>query len=100
VVIGIRSDKSQKFHKFDLVSNDEGIIGEIKSSKFSNETTGKAGYTTTRKARLIEALFYLSRVKAHTKLLILTDKDLFEQFKKDMDGLLSADIKIIHVNVT
>lgn len=102
LVIGYKADKTPRYHKFDIVSDDKSydkkVIGEVKSYKFLNETTGKAGYTTTRKARLIEALFYLSKVKAKTKLLALTDKELCEQFKKDMDGLLSSDIQIIYID--
>lgn len=99
LVIGYRADKTPQYHKFDIVSKGKKIIGEIKSYKFSNETTGKAGYTTTRKARLLATLFYLNKVEAQTKLLVLTNKELFEAFKKDMEGLLTPNIKIIHVDV-
>ncbi len=97
LVIGYRADRTPQYHKFDIVSEDKKVIGEVKSYKFSNETTGKAGYTTTRKARLLAALFYLEKVKAQTKLLALTNNELFEAFSKDVEGL--TDIKIIHIDV-
>lgn len=82
-------------HNFDLVSESGNIVVEVKSCKFKNETTGKAGYTTTRKWRLIGACFYLEKVKAKTKILALTDKDLCKKFKEDMKGLI--DFKKIQI---
>jgi len=99
MVIGYRADKTPQYHRFDIVSEDKKIIGEVKSYKLSNETTGKAGYTTTRKARLLAALFYLDKVKAQTKFLVLTNKELFKEFMKDMEGLLRPGIQIIHIDV-
>ncbi len=91
---------SSKTHKFDIVSRDrETLVGEVKSYKFDNETTGKAGYTTTRKARLLEACFYLERVQAKRRVLILTDKRLYEQFTDDTHGLLDKSIEVIHIPV-
>lgn len=73
--------------EFDLVSGDGKIVVEVKSSKLGNNTTGKSGYDTTRKARLIMAYWYLEKVKAEKRILVLTNKELFNQFKKDMDGM-------------
>ncbi len=99
LVMGRRSTGDPIPHKFDLVSDDKKLVGEVKSYKFSNKTTGKAGYTSTRKARLLEACFYLGKVKAKTKLLVLTNKKLYKEFSKDMDGLLSSKIEIKYLSV-
>jgi len=72
--------------EFDLVSDDRQLVIEVKSCKLGNETTKKSGYTTTRKPRLIAACAYLDKVDAKRKILVLTDKELYEQFKRDMDG--------------
>jgi hypothetical protein len=86
-------------HEFDLVSEKEGIFIEVKDYKFDNPSTGKAGYSSTRKHRLIGACFYLEKVKkAKKRILVLTDKRLCEQFKKDMQGLLSK-VEIRHIPV-
>lgn len=79
-------------HEFDFVSDDKAIIGEIKSSKLGNITTKKAGYTSTRKWRLIGDIFYLERVEAESKFLVLTDEELWKQFKGDIDGLTTVKV--------
>ena len=94
--IGKKSNGKPILHEFDLVSSDGKLVIEVKSYKLGNETTKKAGYSTTRKSRLISACFYLSKVKkATTRFLVLTNKELHSQFIKDMDGLLDAKIEII-----
>ena len=83
--------------KFDLVSKDKRIVGEVKSCKYGNETTGNAGYETTRKGRLIEDLSYLERLDADIrKLLVLTNRDLWTEFSGEFGDLTS--VEIIHVN--
>ena len=81
--------------EFDLVSEDGTIIVEVKSYKFGNTTTKSAGYTSTRKSRLIGACFYLERAKPKNKtvkiikrILALTNKKLHGIFRDDMDGLI------------
>lgn len=94
LIIGRRSNGDEIRHRFDLVSEDEKIVAEVKSSKLGNEKTRKAGYSTTRKWRLLGDCFYLEKCDAKKKILALTDRELFEQFSKEMDGLLpSIDIE-------
>jgi len=77
------------------VSEDEKVVVEVKSYKLGNGTTKKAGYATTRKWRLIGACFYLGKAeKAVTRILALTNEELYTQFRKDMDGLLNPNIEI------
>jgi hypothetical protein len=98
LVLGKKSNGEENKHEFDLVSDDNKIVVEIKSYKFDNKTTKKAGYATTRKWRLIGAYFYLSKVKKATKrILVLTNKELFSEFNKDMDGLLNSNVEIRHI---
>ena len=73
--------------EFDLVSDDNKIVVEVKSYKLGNVSTKKAGYTTTRKWRLIGACVYLEKVKAKERILALTNKELHEQFMKDAQAL-------------
>lgn len=77
-------------HRFDLVSEDREVIGEVDSSKYNNGRN----YADTRKPRLIEACFYLERVKAKRKLLVLTDKELWNKFKGEV-GRLVPNIEIL-----
>ncbi|MDA8100193.1 MAG: hypothetical protein M0042_11240 [Nitrospiraceae bacterium] len=98
LVIGCDSAGNRKEKEFDIVSEDGEIVGEIKDYKFSNSTTGTAGYSNVRKYRLIAECFFLERVSARRKILALTNRELAEQFRKDMDGLKS-DVEIMHVPI-
>ena len=101
LLISTRSDSSPIFHEFDIVSVNKGfefdgrIIGEVKSDKFGNES----GYRTTRFCRMVTACMYLQKIKAKKRLLILTDKEFYDRFKRDADGLISKDIEIVFVSV-
>lgn len=93
--------KNRKGKEFDLVSDDRHVVIEVKSFKFDNETTKKSGYASTRKPRLIAACAYLDKVDAKRKILVLTDKELYEQFKRDMDGddlFPKVEIRYVPVN--
>ena len=84
--------------EFDLVSDDRHIVAEVKSYKLGNVSTKKAGYTTTRKWRLMGACVYLEKVNAKEKVLALTNKELCEQFKKDAQALFPK-VKIRHFKI-
>lgn len=86
-----KRDGSPKKHEFDIVSPDRQIVGEIKSYKY----TPKA-QANTRLPRVMMDCLYLSLVSAKTKLMVLTDKEFYDKFKEDSDGLLPEEIKIIH----
>lgn len=94
--VGVRSGGSTIFHEFDVVSVnknsefDGNFVGEIKSDKFGSEN----GYRSTRFCRMITAYFYLQKVKTKRKMLAFTDKEFYDRFKKDTDGLLSEDTEI------
>jgi len=98
--IGVRSDNSPIFHEFDIVSVnkdfefDRKLVGEVKSDKFGSEN----GYRTTRFCRMVTACMYLQKIKAKRRLLVLTDKEFFNRFRKDVDGVIK-DIDIVHISV-
>ena len=86
-----------RIHEFDLVANTENglLVGEVKSSSYGN----KARYWTTKFWRLLGACVYLERVEASRKILVLTERKLFEHFKVDAEGLISEDIEVKFIEV-
>lgn len=86
-----------KIHEFDLVANTENglLVGEVKSSSYSNQ----ARYWTTKFWRVLGACVYLERVEASRKILVLTEKEFYEHFKVDSEGLISKDIEIMLIEV-
>ena len=98
--VGRNSDGEIKTHRFDLVSIDGKIVVEVKSCKFKNKRTQKSGYTTTRKWRILGDCFYLTRAKGvKRRLMVLTNKEIYTQFKNDMDGLLDPKIEIRYIPI-
>jgi hypothetical protein len=85
LVVGYDSKGKPQIHEFDLVSDDAGIVGEIKS-----EEKSRSNYERT----LNDCLF-LAKVKAKKKLLVLTNKEFYEYFRAKSDGLISKDIEIM-----
>jgi Holliday junction resolvase-like predicted endonuclease len=95
LIVGKKSVGEPIYKEFDLVSEDGSIIVEVKSYKYGNNTTKSAGYTSTRKWRLIGACFYLNKAKPKNRktkikkrILVLTNKKLHDIFTHDMDGLI------------
>jgi len=86
-----------KIHEFDLVANTENglLIGEVKSSSYSSQSR----YQTTKFWRVLGACIYLEKVKASRKILVLTEKEFFEHFKVDSEGLISEDIEVMLIEV-
>ena len=67
LVIGHDSKNKPQIHEFDLVSDDMSIVGEIKSGRKS-------------RGNFIGALgdcLFLTKVQSKKKLLILTDKEIY-----------------------
>jgi len=87
-----------RIHEFDLVANTENglLVGEVKSSSYRNETR----YWTTKFWRVLGACVYLERVEASQKILVLTEREFFEHFKVDAEGLISEDIKVKFIQVS
>ncbi len=85
LVTGYDSNNLPQIHEFDIVSENADIIGEIKAGKCTSGNFSLA---------LADCL-YLSKMKARTKLMTFTDKELYEYFKKHSKGLISDDIQPI-----
>lgn len=74
---------SDKLWEADLVSEDSSIVGEIK-------TAGYKGRKSTIMSRLTEACYFLSHVlEAERRLLILTDKGLYDLFISERQGQMA-----------
>jgi len=88
-----------KMHEFDLVANTENglLVGEVKSSAYASG--GSSGYRNTNFWRVLGACILLEKVEASRKILVLTDRELYEHFKVDSEGLISEDIEIMLVDV-
>jgi ABC-type microcin C transport system duplicated ATPase subunit YejF len=87
LITGYDSKKRPQLHEFDLISENMDIIGEIKSGKCTR---------TNYNLALVDC-FYLSKIKATTKLMVFTDKELYEYFKDNSEGVISKDICAILV---
>jgi len=78
-------------HEFDLFSEDGTIVGEVKSGKDLNRSGKIKPY---RFAELCLDCLYLMSVKAQKKLFVLTNKEMFDAFKRMIVGLPVKDIEI------
>jgi hypothetical protein len=97
LAVGIMADGVQRLHEFDGVSPDGKVAIEVKTNEL-RATPGKprGRYDSAIKQALALDLYVLSRVSARTKLLVLTDRPLFDVCSRDMDGLLAPDTQIVY----
>ena len=92
--LGSKSNGTPLLHSFDLVSDDNQIVVEVKShqmTKSGNTPSGKVSDT-------YQACSMLERVNVGKKLLILTDPDFYDLFKRCSDGKISTEIKLVLLN--
>ena len=87
LVIGFGSGKIPKIHEFDIVSENVDVVGEVKSGRCTR---------TNYNLALVDCV-YLSKVEARTKLMIFTDKRLYDYFRQNSAGVISDDIQAIFV---
>lgn len=78
-------------HEFDLFSDDGTIAGEVKSGKDLDRNGKIKSY---RFAELCLDCLYLMSIKAEKKLFVLTNKEMFDAFKKMIVALPIKDIEI------
>ena len=95
LLIGYKSNGTPKKHEFDLVSSDGEIIGEVKTFKPLKGGGRPSGKIDTT----FQACYLLEKVTARRKLLVLTNKEFYEMFKKESDGIVSKEIEILHIPV-
>jgi hypothetical protein len=89
--VGSKSNGKPAIHNFDLVSQDNQIVAEVKShqlTKGGNIPSGKISDT-------YQACFMLEKVSAKKKLLILTDCKFYEIFTRYSEGKISKEIEIV-----
>jgi len=85
------------FHEFDAVSADRTIVAGIKSS--SGRTSG--GHNPSAKlASVYRELYFLSNVKADSKLLILTDDEFYDLVVKKVTQHLAGGLRVEHCPLT
>ncbi len=100
LVVGISADGVQRQHEFDGVSPDGQVVIEVKTNELrANPGRPSGRYDSAIKQALALDLYMLSRANAETKLLVLTDRPLFDICGRDMDGLLAPDTRIVHGSV-
>ncbi|MCW3983203.1 MAG: hypothetical protein NWE96_04330 [Candidatus Bathyarchaeota archaeon] len=93
--VGFKKDGKIAQHSFDLVSSDNQVVAEVKShqiTKGGNNPSGKIADT-------YYACSMLEKVKSNRKLLLLTDEQFYNLFKRYSDGKIAEDIEIIQVNI-
>lgn len=84
-----------KNHKFDLVSEDNSVVVECKSYTW----TESDNFPSAKISTVIEALFYLSRIRAERKIIVFQDsinargESLVEIFIRRYNGLID-DVEI------
>lgn len=87
--IGKKENGEPKKHKFDLVSDDETIIVEVKSGKGK---VGKKGFwNNAGVSACFQDCYFLTKTRAKSKILALTDWKMYEHFKKESDGVIKKD---------
>ena len=101
LAVGTKSNGERRYHEFDGVSPDQNVVFEVKSNQVTATKAKPAGrYFSAIKWALLGDVYLLSRVPARTRLLVLTDKTLFDICREDMDGLLPENTQIIYRNPT
>lgn len=82
-------------HKFDIVSLDRNIIGDIKSHQ--TRENGRAGVGAVKS--IYFDIYMLSLVEAKRKILVLTNRDFYNFFKKISIGKTPSDIEIMLIEL-
>jgi hypothetical protein len=99
LAVGTKSNGEKRYHEFDGVSPDQKIVFEVKSNQVTATKAKPTGrYFSAIKWALLSDVYLLSRIPAQTRLLVLTDKTLFDICREDMDGLLPENTQIIYRN--
>lgn len=95
LVLGTRIDGTRVYHEFDAVSPDGEVVVEVKTNELKPTSSRPRGrFDSAQKQALCLDVYLLSRVSAKTKMLVLTDRPLFDMFVKEMEGILPSDVSI------
>lgn len=93
VIIGTRKNGKNVLKRFSAVSSDNSIVAFVRNH---------SGYTKTEKkpnakiGQAFEDCFFLNLVKSQKKLLVLTNKEFYDIFLSESEGLL-GDVELIHL---
>jgi hypothetical protein len=85
-------DRASK-HEFDAVSEDRKIVCGIKTASWKT-SGGKRGSGKIQGA--YAEIYFLDHVEAPDKYLVLTDKEFFENLKRDSRGKLPTNTDLLH----
>jgi hypothetical protein len=91
--VGQKSNGDPALHSFDLVSENNQIIGEVKSHQLTisgNNPSGKIQDT-------YGSCLMLEKIQARKKLLLLTDEKFYKLFSRYSGGKISKDIEIVFI---
>jgi hypothetical protein len=100
LVVGRTAAGVERHHEFDGVAPDGQVVIEVKTNELkATPEKPKGRYDSAIKQALALDLYMLSRIHAKTKLLVLTDRPLFDLCIRDMDGLLDPDTRIVHCSL-
>ena len=79
-------------HEFDLCSSDREIIGEIKSGK--DLTPNGKKIKSYRFAEICLDCLYLMSVECKKKIMVLTNKEMYDVFRWMIEGLSIENVEI------
>jgi hypothetical protein len=94
VALGRTSDGLTVYHEFDAVSEDRTVVAIIDNAPW---LYGEGERDAARVSMLYHELYLLSLTTAISKLLVLTDRSTYLGFGQESDGLISKDIKLVHI---
>ncbi len=94
LLIGQQANGTPAYHEFDAVSADGSVICAIKSS---SGRTGQGKYPSGKVAGAYKDLYFLLLVKAQRRILILTDPEFYEIFKRNSDGKFTDGLELMFV---
>lgn len=87
----------EKPHEFDLVSPDDSIVVQVKSSEgFESQNSA---HRRVKFAECILDCVLLERTKAKKKIFVLTDKPLYDWFTQESRGLISPKIEVMYIEM-
>lgn len=79
-------------HEFDAVSEDGRIVASIKGHSWKTRT---GNLPMAKYASLYQELYFLSLAEADKRFLILTNKELFDDFRNRSRGKIADGIELI-----
>lgn len=92
--VGKKADGGQAVREFDAISKDKQVIASIKASSW---TTSGGNVPAAKINSFYAELYFFSLIgRRRRKLLVFTEKEAMEGFKKICDGKKPADVELVH----